>query len=127
MISILEHEAIRFAGAQDLARRATGITPRRLPSWAAHEVHDPIFQFTVAMASGIRIVFASEDPPTYETARRRAATDTATNARGGRSRTLGSISVSARPGVWRVSSEIPCEPATPFCFSNNCGSHRVKQ
>src|SRR5437764_14363372 len=60
MISILEHEAIRFAGAQDLARRATGITPRRLPSSAAHEVHDPIFQFTAAMASGIRIVFASD-------------------------------------------------------------------
>src|SRR5207249_1837558 len=60
MISILEHEAVRFAGAQDLARRPTGITPRRLPSWAAHEVHDPIFQFTIAMASGVRIVFASD-------------------------------------------------------------------
>jgi hypothetical protein len=60
MISILEHDAIRFAGAQDLARRPTGVTPRRLPSWAAHEVHDPIFRFTIAMASGIRIEFASD-------------------------------------------------------------------
>ncbi len=60
MNSVLEHAAIRFAGAQDIARRPTGLTPRRLPSWAARKVHDPIFQFTIAQASGVRIVFASD-------------------------------------------------------------------
>lgn len=60
MISILDHDALRFAGAQELVRRPTGVTPRRLPSLAAKEVPDPIFQFTIATASGVRIDFKSD-------------------------------------------------------------------
>lgn len=60
MISILDHEAVRFAGALDMSRTATGRTPRRLPKWASQQIDDPIFQFTVSSASGIRIVFASD-------------------------------------------------------------------
>lgn len=59
-LSILEHAAVRLAGAQDVVRWPTGITPRRLPAWAAQQVPDPVFQFTIAMASGIRIAFVSD-------------------------------------------------------------------
>ena len=44
MQSILEHEAVRFAGAVDMSRSGTGITPRRLPAWASKQIHDPMFQ-----------------------------------------------------------------------------------
>jgi hypothetical protein len=59
-ISILEHEAVRFAGAQEVVRWPTGITPRRLPAWAAQQVPDPVFQFTIAIASGVRVAFVSD-------------------------------------------------------------------
>ncbi len=59
MISIRDHEAVRFAGALDMSRSATGITPRRLPKWASQQIHDPIFQYTVSTASGVRIAFTS--------------------------------------------------------------------
>ena len=59
MVSILDHEAVGFAGAQDMSRSATGRMPRRLPKWASQQIDDPIFQFTTSSASGIRIVFAS--------------------------------------------------------------------
>jgi hypothetical protein len=59
-VSILDHEALRFAGAQDVVRWPTGVTPRRLPGWAAAQVPDPVFQFTIAIASGVRIAFASD-------------------------------------------------------------------
>lgn len=60
MISIHDHEAVRFAGALDVTRWPTGLTPRRLPAWAAEQILDPIFKFTIAIASGVRIVFASD-------------------------------------------------------------------
>ncbi len=60
MISILDHEAVRFAGAQEVSRSPTGRTPRRLPKWASQQIQDPIFQFTISSASGVRIVFASD-------------------------------------------------------------------
>lgn len=60
MRRVLEHEAVRLAGAQDVVRLPTGITPRRLPAWAAQQVPDPVFQFTIAMASGVRIAFVSD-------------------------------------------------------------------
>jgi hypothetical protein len=58
--SILEHAAVRIAGAQEVVRWPTGLTPRRLPAWAAQQIPDPVFQFTIAIASGIRVAFVSD-------------------------------------------------------------------
>ena len=60
MISILDHEAVRFAGAQEVSRSPTGRTRRRLPKWASQQIHDPIFQYTISSPSGVRIAFASD-------------------------------------------------------------------
>ena len=60
MQSILEHEAVRFAGAVDMSRSGTGITPRRLPAWASKQIHDPMFQFAASVASGVRVAFSSD-------------------------------------------------------------------
>jgi hypothetical protein len=60
MKSILDHQAVRFAGALDMSYSATGRTPRRLPLWASKQIHDPMFQFTVSTASGVRVVFSSD-------------------------------------------------------------------
>jgi hypothetical protein len=60
MRRVLDHGAVRLAGAQDVVRLPTGITPRRLPAWAAQQVADPVFQFIIAMASGIRVAFVSD-------------------------------------------------------------------
>src|SRR5438445_1445096 len=59
MVSILDGEEVQFAGALDTSRSATGITPRRLPAWAWHQIQDPFFQFAVSIASGLRIAFLS--------------------------------------------------------------------
>ncbi|HEX5480399.1 MAG TPA: SGNH/GDSL hydrolase family protein [Dehalococcoidia bacterium] len=60
MQSIMEHEAVRFAGAVDMSRSGTGVTPRRLPAWASKQIHDPMFQFAASVASGVRIVVSSD-------------------------------------------------------------------
>jgi len=60
MKSVLAHAAIRIAGAADVSRSGTGITPRRLPAWASAQIHDPMFQFVISVASGVRVVFASD-------------------------------------------------------------------
>jgi hypothetical protein len=60
MISILDREAVRFAGAVGVSRGATGVTPRRLPAWASKQIVDPLFQFAISVASGVRITFVSD-------------------------------------------------------------------
>ena len=60
MNAILEHTAVRFAGAQHVVRRPAGLMPRRLPAWASSQIHDPGFRFTVGIASGVRVAFASD-------------------------------------------------------------------
>ncbi|MEX0683446.1 MAG: SGNH/GDSL hydrolase family protein [Dehalococcoidia bacterium] len=59
MKSILNRDEVQLVGALDISRSATGLIPRRLPAWAWNQIHDPLFQFTVATASGIRAVFVS--------------------------------------------------------------------
>ena len=60
MISIRDHEAVRFAGAQQVTRAATGLRPSRLPVWAVNQIHDPAFRFSTNIASGVRVTFASD-------------------------------------------------------------------
>jgi hypothetical protein len=60
MLSILDHPAVRLAGAQDAIRRPTGVTPTRLPAWAAHQIQDPMFRYIMRVASGVRIAFTSD-------------------------------------------------------------------
>lgn len=60
MISIRDHEAVRFAGAQQVTRAPTGLRPSRLPAWAVGQIHDPAFRFSINIASGVRIAFASD-------------------------------------------------------------------
>ncbi|MBI5283574.1 MAG: lipase [Chloroflexi bacterium] len=59
MISVLDHAAVRLAGALDASHSATGRTPRRLAAWASKQIQDPMFQFMISVASGVRITFAS--------------------------------------------------------------------
>ena len=60
MISIRDHEAVRFAGAQQVTRAATGLRPCRLPAWAVAQIVDPAFRFAANTASGVRLAFATD-------------------------------------------------------------------
>jgi hypothetical protein len=60
VISVIDDNAVRFAGAQGMSRSASGRTPRRLPAWASQQIHDPAFQFAASVASGVRLAFASD-------------------------------------------------------------------
>ena len=50
----LEHGAVRVAGALDLDRRPTGITPRRLPDWTRPQVV-PVIELRITQSSGVRL------------------------------------------------------------------------
>ena len=50
----LEHGAVRVAGALDLDRRPTGITPRRLPDWTRPQVV-PVMELRITQSSGVRL------------------------------------------------------------------------
>ena len=60
MKSILDHEGVRIAGAQHLRRTPAGVLPERLPEWALHQIHDPLFRYITRLASGVRLAFASD-------------------------------------------------------------------
>lgn len=60
MQSILEHPAVELEGALGVSRSAAGMTPRRLPRWASAQILDPLFQFAVSNASGIRLTLDTD-------------------------------------------------------------------
>lgn len=60
MQSILQDPAVVIEGALGMSRSPSGMTPRRLPRWASAQILDPLFQFAVSNASGVRLAFDTD-------------------------------------------------------------------
>ena len=56
----LEGGPVRIAGALDLDRSPSGISPRRLPAWTRPQITDPLTKAVVAMPSGVRLEFSTD-------------------------------------------------------------------
>jgi lysophospholipase L1-like esterase len=56
----LPHESVRIDGALGLVRAARGVSPRRLPNWAASRIEDAFLAFDIEATAGVRLAFRTE-------------------------------------------------------------------
>jgi len=56
----IEGGPVEMAGALDVDRSPTGVSPRRLPDWTRSQLPDPLMDAVVQMPSGVRLRFATD-------------------------------------------------------------------